>query len=95
LAPLSHSPAYETTVNGFGTRLDNYNQQVATLDDLKNDLETDENTLRDMNKRMLSAVEALYGADSSEYEAAGGTRVSDRKRLDEGLRARLRRRRRS
>jgi hypothetical protein len=29
---------------------------------------------------MLAAVEAHYGPDSNEYEAAGGTRTSDRKR---------------
>jgi hypothetical protein len=30
--------------------------------------------------RMLSAVEAQYGSDSSEYEQAGGTRQSERRR---------------
>lgn len=72
--------AYETTITGFGGKLDSYNQQVAALDDLQNGLEADEDTLREMNKRMLSAVEAHYGPDSSEYEAAGGTRVSERKK---------------
>lgn len=72
--------AYETAITGFSGKLENYNQQVAALDDLQNSLEVDENTLREMNKRMLSAVEAAYGPDSSEYEAAGGTRASERKR---------------
>ena len=27
--------AYETTINGFGTKLDTYNQNVAALDDLQ------------------------------------------------------------
>jgi len=71
---------YETMITAFGGRLENYNQQVAALDDLQNGLEADEETLHDMNKRMLSAVEAHYGPDSSEYELAGGTRVSERKR---------------
>ena len=60
--------AYETAINGFGTKLDTYNQNVAALDDLQNGLAADETTLREMNKRMLSAVEAQYGPDSSEYE---------------------------
>jgi hypothetical protein len=72
--------AYETTITGFSSKLENYNQQVATLDDLQNVLESDEDTLRETNKRMLSAVEAHYGPDSSEYEAAGGTRTSERKK---------------
>jgi len=35
--------------------------------------------LRDLNRRILSAVEAQYGPDSSEYEQVGGTRQSERK----------------
>lgn len=50
------------------------------FDDLQNDLGTDEDNLREMNKRILSAVEAQYGPDSSEYEVAGGTRQSERKK---------------
>src|SRR2546423_7892286 len=68
--------AYETLTTGFAAKLENYNQQVAALDDLQNGLEAEEDTLREMNKRRLSAVEAHYGPDSSEYEAAGGTRTS-------------------
>jgi hypothetical protein len=72
--------AYETTINGFGARLDTYNQNVAALDDLQNGLEADETSLREMNKRILSVVEAQYGPDNSEYEQAGGTRQSERKK---------------
>ena len=72
--------AYETAITDFGGKLDSYNQQVAALDDLQNGLQADEDKLRDMNKRMLSAVEAHYGPDSSQYESAGGTRVSERKK---------------
>jgi hypothetical protein len=36
--------------------------------------------LRTTNARMLSASEAHYGPDSSQYELAGGTRQSERKR---------------
>ena len=72
--------AFETIITGFGTKLENYNRQVAALDDLQNSLGADEDALNDMHKRMLSATEATYGPDSSEYEAAGGTRLSERKR---------------
>lgn len=72
--------AYETRITGFSTKLDNYNQKVAELDDLQNGLEQDEDSLNDFNKRMLSASEAHYGPDSSQYEAAGGTRLSERKK---------------
>ena len=71
---------FEQEIDDFSRELDNYNQQLAVLDDLQNALDAREGALRDKNKRMLSAAEAQYGSDSSEYEAVGGTRQSDRKR---------------
>ncbi|MCI5168677.1 MAG: hypothetical protein D3903_21920, partial [Candidatus Electrothrix sp. GM3_4] len=52
-----------------------------------NDFRTLEKELRDLSSRMLSGVKVKYGRDSNEYEMAGGTRLSDRKkklRKDEG-----------
>ena len=40
----------------------------------------EESELNDWNRRVLSAVEAQYGPDSSEYEMVGGTRKSERKK---------------
>lgn len=71
---------YTAKINNFSTKLDSYNQMLAALDSLQNDVDADEGDLRDTNKRMLSAAEAHYGSDSNEYEQVGGTRVSDRKR---------------
>ncbi|MCI5194555.1 MAG: hypothetical protein D3915_15810 [Candidatus Electrothrix sp. AU1_5] len=39
-----------------------------------------EKELRDLSSLMLSGVKVKYGRDSNEYEMAGGTRLSDRKR---------------
>lgn len=64
--------------------LDNYNQMVSTLDQLKNSLDEEEARLREKTKRMLSATEAHYGPDSSEYEQVGGTRASERKKPAKG-----------
>jgi hypothetical protein len=72
--------SYEATTLAFDQKVKSYNQALAAVDDLQNDLETDEDNLREMNKRILSAVEAQYGPDSSEYELAGGTRQSERKK---------------
>jgi hypothetical protein len=72
--------AYSTQTDNFTTKLDHYNQMVATLDDLQNDIDKIEAELKDTNKRMLAAAQARYGADSSQYEQAGGKRLSDRKR---------------
>lgn len=78
--PIVTLNSYEASTLSFAQKLDSYNQAVASLDDLQNGLEADENNLRELNKRILSAVEAQYGPDSSEYELAGGTRASERKK---------------
>src|SRR3979409_1262780 len=67
--------AYATYISNFSTKLDSYNQMMSSLDDLQNQVDQSEANLRQTNKRMLSAAEAHYGADSSEYEQAGGTRL--------------------
>ena len=72
--------SYEAATLAFNQKVNSYNEAVASLDELQNDLEADEDNLREMNKRILSAVEAQYGPDSSEYEQAGGTRKSERKK---------------
>ena len=70
---------YEEETNAFSENLGSYNDTIALLDRLANDLDTAEARLREKNRRMLSATEAHYGPDSNEYEAVGGTRTSDRK----------------
>jgi hypothetical protein len=70
---------YEQEINAYSANLDKYNDTLTFLDTLANDLEAAEEQLRDKNKRMLAAAGALYGPDSNEYEAAGGTRASERK----------------
>lgn len=72
--------AYTTQISDFSKTLNDYNQMVAALDDLQNQVDAAETRLRETNKRMLAAAEAHYGPDSSQYEQAGGTRQSDRKR---------------
>ncbi|MDT5060489.1 MAG: hypothetical protein QOH63_948 [Acidobacteriota bacterium] len=71
---------YEQEINDFSAKIDKYNGMLSTLDDLQNEIEADEGNLRSKSARMLSATEAQYGPDSSEYEQVGGTRRSERKR---------------
>ncbi|MBS1797381.1 MAG: hypothetical protein JSS81_26400 [Acidobacteria bacterium] len=59
--------------------INEYNTLIATLDDRSNRIETEVKRLRDMTTRALAGAEFKYGADSSEYEMIGGTRMSDRK----------------
>lgn len=72
--------AFEAKMTAFEARLDAYNQKVAELDDEQNGIDADERELSQWNKRILSAGEASFGSDSSEYELLGGTRTSERKR---------------
>lgn len=71
---------YEQEVESFSASLDKYNDTLALLDRLQNEIEEREAALNEKNKRMLAATGALYGPNSSEYEAVGGTRSSERKR---------------
>ena len=71
---------YETDIDALSSKLDGYNEELSRLDQLQNELDTIEAGVREKNVRILSATEAHYGPDSSEYEQAGGTRRSDRKR---------------
>lgn len=71
---------YTAKIDSLSARLDAYNQKLAELDQLQNDLQNEEAELNDLNRRILSAGEAVYGPDSSEYEMLGGTRKSERKK---------------
>lgn len=84
LGPELTIPFYEGKINIFATQLDAYNQALAALDQMLNDLDSAEADLNEWNRRYLSATEAHYGPDSSEYEVVGGTRKSDRKKPKRG-----------
>ena len=71
---------YETEIEAYSTRRDSYNSKVADLDDETNQLDDHEERLNELNVRILAAVKAQYGPDSSEFEHLGGIRTSDRKR---------------
>jgi hypothetical protein len=72
--------SYETEIQTFLSTLNGYNQKLAELDDAQNAVEASEAALREKNRRMLAGAEAQYGPDSSQFEQAGGTRQSERKR---------------
>jgi hypothetical protein len=71
---------YETEIEAYSTRRDSYNSKVADLDDETNQLDDHEERLNELSVRMLAAVKAHYGPDSSELEQLGAVRTSDRKR---------------
>jgi len=80
LGPNISIQAYEGVINGLSAVSDSHNQLAAQMDDSSNAFDAKEAETADFSRRILSAVEAQYGPDSSEYEMVGGTRKSERKR---------------
>lgn len=71
---------YEKKIGNANTTLEEYNTTLSIADEKLNIFETDEKTLKDFHERVLLAVGAIYGKDSVEYEKAGGTRKSERRK---------------
>lgn len=74
--------AYGKLVTDTAAAINTYNVALSKVDDALNEVGRLENLLNEMSERMLAAVGAVYGLDSTEYEMAGGTRRSERKRPD-------------
>ena len=72
--------AYEAAIADATAALNEYNSTLAVADEKLNDYNAKENAVKELSARMLSAVEARFGRDSSEYEKADGTRASERAR---------------
>jgi hypothetical protein len=70
--------AYDQEIDATQAKLDAYNQALAIIDDLSNELTTAERSLSKFSTRIFAAVKAKHGSDSSEYELVGGTRDSER-----------------
>ena len=80
LGPNVSIPGYEAVANDTAAIEESHNQLAAQMDDSSNKFDDQEDVMNDWNSRILAAVAAQYGLDSSEYEMVGGTRTSDRKR---------------
>ena len=80
LGPNLATQAYQTVIDDTAAIEESHAQLAAQMDDSSNRFDTQEALMNDWNRRVLSAVEAQYGPDSSEYEMVGGTRKSERKK---------------
>lgn len=67
----------KTTVEGLNAQIDSLRSQLTELLDDRND---SARVLSALNTRALSAIRGIFGPDSSDYEQAGGTRSSERKK---------------
>lgn len=72
--------AFDAKITATSDKLDEYNTKLSELDGLLNELETLEGELDELSSRMLAGVGVKFGKNSDEYEQAGGTRTSERKK---------------
>ena len=72
--------AYDTKIGATKAENDTYNTMKSALDGQLDKVEKLEKELDRMSVNMLAGVKIKHGDDSPEYEMAGGTRASDRKR---------------
>ena len=73
--------SFETSIEQFTTLLDKYNTALSTVDELYNQCENQLLIVKDQNERVLAGIASKYGKNSNEYEMAGGTKKSDRKKI--------------
>ena len=72
--------ALQASIRAVMDEVNEYNTMISNADEKSNRVDALVDALNDLNSRALKGVESRYGKDSNEYEKAGGTRKSDRKR---------------
>jgi hypothetical protein len=72
--------SFYTMIEATRTKLSDYNSSLSTVDAAQAALVEAEKELMEVTEHVLLSVAAKYGKNSYEYEMAGGTRRSDRKR---------------
>lgn len=71
---------YEKEMVALRKEIEEYNMLLSKMDMASNRVSQAEKELSNLTSNMLMGVALKYGKDSSEYEMAGGTRKSERKR---------------
>ena len=72
--------SYTNAIADAKTKVGIYNQSMSNLDGQYNDAIAAIDALKKLTTRMLSGVGSKWGTDTNEYEKAGGTRTSERKK---------------
>lgn len=72
--------AYEKKISDTTKTLEKYNTSLSTADSNEQMFDAAELDLKDFHERVLLGVGTNYGKNSNEYEMAGGTKKSERKR---------------
>jgi hypothetical protein len=72
--------AFRAALVDTQTKMAAYNTLLSQSDAAQNIFLAADRNLRDLNDRMLAGIASKYGRDSEEYEQAGGTKKSERRR---------------
>lgn len=76
--------SFDTLMQETEAKLQEYNQKLSEADTLAGELDLLDARLKQLSSRALSKVAGKYGRDSTEYEAVGGVRTSERKKPKSG-----------
>lgn len=71
---------YTDRIESLRQSLEAYNTTLSTIDVLLTQITENERDLADYSEKILLGVAYKFGKNSHEYQMAGGTRKSDRKR---------------
>jgi uncharacterized protein YukE len=72
--------SYNEKIAKVRQSLQAYNRTLSTIDNLLTELIENEEDLADYSEKILRGVAYKFGSNSHEYQMAGGTRKSERKR---------------
>lgn len=72
---------FESRISAADDSLDGYNTALSLIDERKIAFDRLEKSVNEYHERILLGVASKFGKDSVEYEKAGGTRKSERRRI--------------
>jgi uncharacterized protein YukE len=72
--------SYQQSIDQVAHVMEAYNTHLSLADSLNSSLKEKERLLRSFTERMLTGVAAKFGKDSEQYQKAGGTKKSERKK---------------
>jgi hypothetical protein len=71
---------FAKTIDDTQQKIDSYNLALSSLTQLYNEMMESEKILADQHERMLSGVLAKFGRNSTEYEMAGGSKRTGKRK---------------
>ncbi len=72
---------YEAAIQDTEQRIEAYNMAIANVSQLQSSVAEAEAMLAELSERMLSTIAGRYGKKSDQYEMAGGTKRTARRRV--------------